>query len=173
LRASRYQGLWRKRPTGPLTLKQALAFVRSRGVTVPRYLLWCVAEHEGLSLQECGLAGADATYYRTDEQVTNADFRIDWSDLERKGRIPVWIRAEVLESEDHVLYVFSHEIYEIKQLKRVFLQNKGSLSLRRLSYLIDPENDGAIHADAVNYSDDLVEKLWRQWDVDHGHQENE
>ena len=67
--------------------------------------------------------------------------------------------AEVLESEDHVLYVFAHEIFEIQQLKKILLQTGGSLSFRRLNYLIDPENDGAIHADAVRYADALVEKL--------------
>ena len=137
-------------------------FVRSRDVQVPRYLLWRVAEHEGLTLEECGLARADAVYYRIDQPVINADDQIEWSDLERNGKVPVWLRAEVLESEDHVLYVFAHEIFEIQQLKKILLQTRGSLSFRRLNYLVDPENDGAINADAVRYGDALVEKLRRE-----------
>ncbi len=159
---SRFQGRWVPRSGGAFSIEEALEFVRSRGVKIPRYIAWYVAEHEGLTLEECGLASADAMYYRSDQTGATADFLIRWDDLTIRGRVPVWIREEVLRSEDHSLYVCSHEVFEIRQLKRAIAHAGGSISLRRLCSLIDPAYNGAIHHDAVRYSDRLVEKFRRE-----------
>jgi hypothetical protein len=146
-----------------------LQFVKSRNVRVPKYLLWKVAEHENLAPEGCGLATADATYFRTDQLIANAGLSIVWSTLENHGKVPVWIRAEVLESDEHTLFVFSHEVYEIKELKKTFRANGGRLTLRRLNALISPDSNGAIHNNAVRYADSLVGILRREQGDDHGY----
>ncbi len=89
---SRFQGCWVIRRGGPLTIDEARNLVRSRGVKIPKYLSWYVAEHEGMALEDCGLA--------------NADFPNGWDGLTVQGRVPVWIREEALQSEDHSLYFY-------------------------------------------------------------------
>jgi hypothetical protein len=153
------------RQGGPLTLDQALDLVRSRGVRVPNYLSWVVAEEEGVAPEDCGLANADAMYYRIDQSPLNADFPVTWGDFTVRGKVPVWLRREVLRSEDHSLYVFSHEIFEIRQLKKVIADSGGGSTLRRLCYLIDPAHNGATHLDAIRSSDALVDKLRKEWGI--------
>jgi hypothetical protein len=160
---SKFQGQWVPRPDGALSLKEAKAFVRSRGVVIPRYLFWFVPEDEGLTLEESGLADADAMYYRIDQAPQNAGFLVYWNELlTNRGQITVFLRREVLRSDEHCLYVLSHEIFEIRELKRVFLQNGGALTFRRLCNLIDPQFHGAIHKAAVLHGDALVENLRKE-----------
>ncbi len=159
----KFQGQWVPRPDGALSLKEAKAFVRSRGVVIPRYLFWFVPEDEGLTLEESGLADADAMYYRIDQAPQNAGFPVYWNELlTNRGQITVFLRREVLRSDEHCLYVLSHEIFEIRELKRVFLQNGGALTFRRLCNLIDPQFHGAIHEAAVLHGDALVENLRKE-----------
>jgi len=106
-----------------LSLKEAKAFVRSRGVVIPRYLFWFVPEDEGLTLEESGLADADATYYRIDQAPPNVGFPVYWNELyTNRSQITVFLRREVLRSDEHCLYVLADEIFEIRELKRVFLK---------------------------------------------------
>jgi hypothetical protein len=163
LKTSRFQGRWVQRSVGPLSLKQAKAFVRSRGVVIPKYLIWYLPEEYGSTLAESGLADADAIYYRTDQTPENADALVDWEQLLTvRKQLPVAMRKEVLRSDEHCLYVFSHEIFEITRLKKVFLENGGAITFRRLGFLIDPGLNGAIHEDAVRHGDALVEELRKE-----------
>ena len=74
----------------------------------------------------------------------------------------MFLRREVLRSDEHCLYALAHEIFEIRELKKVFLQNEGALTFRRLCNLIDPRFNGAIHEAAVLHGDALVESLRKE-----------
>ena len=166
MKVSRYQGRWSKTPAGPLSLDEALAFVRGRGVHVPDDILWLVAEHEGLTLRETGLEredadgldNADVRYFGYSLNAKNQDEPIQWEAMvNAEGKGPVFLRAEVLESEAHTLYVLSHEIFGLVELKRLF--KRGVMTYLRLARLIDPRFGGLIHRDAVEYADALVGQL--------------
>jgi hypothetical protein len=163
LKISNYQNQWAQRTGGPLSLVQAKAFVRSRGVAIPKYLRWYLPEDLGCTLAESGLSNADAIYYRIDQAPENADAFVHWDQLlSNRKQLPIALRKEVLWSDEHCLYVFSHEVFEISQLKKVFSENGGAITFRRLGHLIDPALDRAIHEDAVSYGDALVEKLRKE-----------
>jgi hypothetical protein len=163
LKTSRFQGHWVQHSGGPLSLKQARAFVRSRGVVIPKYLTLYLPEEYGLTLSESGLADADAIYYRIDQTPENADILVYWEQLlTARKQLPVALRKEVLRSDEHCLYVFSHEIFEITRLKKVFSESGGAFTFRRLGFLIDPGLNGAIHEDAVRHGDALVEELRKE-----------
>ncbi len=130
---------------------------------IPRYLLWFIPQDQGLTLEESGLANADAIYFRTDQAPQNVEFPIYWNELlTKRGQIPVFLRREVLQSDEHCLYVFAHEVFEIRELKNIFLKSGGALSFRRLCNLIEPRFNGAIHEAAVLHADTLVETLRKE-----------
>jgi hypothetical protein len=175
MKASRHEGRWTRNPDGPLSLAEALGFVRSCGVRTPRSIHWYVAEHEGLTLREAGLEWeddtglrtADAIYFRGRLGVENAFTPITWETFEiKRGRVSVCVRAEVLRSLDHILFVFSHEIFELRELKSEFRRRGGSMPNRSLAHLIDPRLDGAIHERAVQYSDELVRQFRQERGLD-------
>jgi hypothetical protein len=168
LGASRYQGKWTKNASGPLSLEEALAFVRSLGVEILDEIHWFVAEHEGLTLRAAGLEGedengpthADARYFRISIDSTNVDASTSWERLRTGlGKISVCLRAEVLESDEHCLYVFSHESHELTKLKEQFDQRNGWMTYREMALLIEPRLGGAIHEEAVRFGDELVRQL--------------
>jgi hypothetical protein len=140
-------------------LQDALSFVRSRGVEVPGEIRWFVAEQEGLSFREAGLENADAMYYRTDLSAIAQSQFVSWESLTTGGKINVFLRAEVLESEEHTLYVFSHELFELAELKKHFEAVGGEMTYRQLAYLIEPSLGGAIHENAVRHGDGLVKQV--------------
>jgi hypothetical protein len=168
LSASRYEGRWNRRTEGPLTLREALAFVRSRGVRVPRETQWRVAKHDGLTLREVGLewndergrGGADAIYFRANPGTFYPHALVRWNRLQTlRGTIPIFVRAEVLRSEDHTLYVLSHELFELRELKSVFQKRGGSMTFRELADLVNPDIGGPIHQAAVQQADLLVQRF--------------
>ena len=159
LNVSRYQGRWTKRRNGRLSLDDALTLTASRGVLIPENVRWVVAEDEGLTPREAGLewddehgrvCGADASYFRIRVDVHNLGARVKWDQLKTAlETITIALRAEVLESEEHAIYVISHELFELGELKIVFEERGGSMTYRELADLIEPALGGAIHENAV------------------------
>jgi hypothetical protein len=119
-----------------------------------------VAEHEGLTLREANLEQADASYYRIPLGVHNLNAPVEWNDLVTgRGTISVFLRSEVLESDEYTLYVFSHEVFELRELEAEFQRRGGAMTYRELAYLIEPALGGAIHQSAVRHGDELVQRL--------------
>jgi hypothetical protein len=162
LRVSRYDGRWIKNLDGPLDLIRAKQLLRSRGVRVPGYLKWRIGKRTEGVYVEAGLKGADAFYFRSMVSFGILDVPVSWGDLLARGRMPVVVREDVLDSDEHTLYVFAHEIHEIEALRRSFEEEGGGLSLRKIINLIDPEHDGVLHEEAVRYADNLVSNLRRE-----------
>jgi hypothetical protein len=130
---------------------------------------WFVAEHEGFSLREAGLERADADgveqadaqYFSFTLSFNNKDDLLQWDELRNPGgKIPVFLRAEVLQSEEHALYVISHELFELGELRRLFAS--GPMTYERLAHLIEPKLGGPVHRDAVEHGDSLVGRLRRE-----------
>jgi hypothetical protein len=126
-----------------------------------------------LSLREAGLERsgpggveqADAQYFGFTLSAKNKRDPLQWEELKAgAGKIPVFLRAEVLRSEEHALYVISHELFELGELRRLFAS--GPMTYERLAYLIEPKLGGLIHRDAVEYGDSLVGALRRERGVE-------
>jgi hypothetical protein len=167
LTVSAYHGRWIPNAGRPLTIKKALQFLRSRSIVIPSHIRWGVGRLQEGEYRDGGLLKADAYYFRSDVGLYNVDSLIAWEDFTVRGKVPVIVREEVLRSDEHALYVFSHEIFEIQELKRVVDLSGGAISLRRLAQLIDPVLDGSIHKEAVRYGDSLVRKLREERGIGH------
>jgi hypothetical protein len=125
-----------------------------------------VAEHEGLKLRQAGLewddgrgrGGADASYFRAEPGTFDPHALVRWDRLQTlRGTIPIVVRAEVLRSEDHTLYVLSHELFELRELKSEFKGRGGAMTFRERADLVNSDFGGPIHQAAVMQADLLVQ----------------
>lgn len=81
--------------------------------------------------------------------------------LDKEGRFVVRINPNILGSDDEILGVIAHEVFEIEALEQAFISNGGRLEATRLFHLIDGEH-GAAHGAAWDYADTLIEALQSQ-----------
>ncbi len=68
----------------------------------------------------------------------------------KSGKIPVWVRSDVFESDERIAQVLSHEIYEVEEV--------SALAYRPISYKqyidhVRPNSPDNLHFDAVNEGD--------------------
>ncbi len=135
---------------------------------VPDEYAWFVAEDWFSSLREAvlerhdefGTWGADAVYFRNRLALHNVHDAIQWERLQTtSGKISIFVRREVLKSEDHTLYVFSHELHELRELRSEFEGRGGSMLVRAFAELIEPRLGGPIHTEAVRFADELVRRF--------------
>ena len=132
--------------------------MKSRGIDLPDDVEWYVAEDEGMTVREAGLKlrERDAIYFRRQLLPSNASTPVEWEELKSSGKVSIFLGGR-LESEDHVLYVLAHEVFEITQLRTAFEERGGTMTLENLAYLIEPSLRGVIHEDAVRYADAFVQ----------------
>ncbi len=75
------------------------------------------------------------------------------------GKLPVRLRPCVLESEEAIVAVIAHEVYEIVHLRLAFADNRDVLLAGVLYQLIHPDVDRNLHHRAVAFGDRLVLKM--------------
>ena len=75
------------------------------------------------------------------------------------GRINVWVRQSVLDSDQAITAVLGHETYEIEALRPVFQQNGGAITANSYSNLVRPGVPNNIHWQAVDFGDQLVRDM--------------
>jgi hypothetical protein len=75
------------------------------------------------------------------------------------GRINVWVRQSVLESDQAITAVLGHETFEIEALRPAFQQNGGALPAKTYSNLVRPGVPNNIHWQAVDFGDQLVRDM--------------
>jgi hypothetical protein len=75
------------------------------------------------------------------------------------GRLPVRIHPRVLESEEAIVAVIAHEVYEIVHLRQAFAENQDVLPGGTVYQLISPDVPGNLHYRAVAFGDRLVRAM--------------
>lgn len=99
---------WAPNGDGPRDEAEAVALARLRGVVIPED----IAFHFRDDLVPDGAYGIYNTF------ASFKDYR--WSDFYAKGRINVKLRRSVLESDEAIVAVIAHEMFELNALRALF-----------------------------------------------------
>ena len=75
-------------------------------------------------------------------------------------KVPFLIRPDILKSDEAIVGVFGHEMYELEALRDILKEGKTPIEHFIGHTCID--NPGNFHDEAWDYADKLVEKMRRQ-----------
>ena len=142
---------WRDNSDGRArTIEEALAIARVSGVHIPDDVAFFVDELGEVSSE------VTARGPRVDKL---AGQKIYWSDLvnDKTGKVPFRIWPGVLRSDEAIVAVISHELYELEKL-RPFLQ-QGSLSIDDYIAHTEPGRAGDYHDEAWDIADKMVDRM--------------
>lgn len=89
------------------------------------------------------------------------DARITWEDClhDRTKKLPVRIRSSVLKSNEAVVAVIAHELYEVVHFRAAFADSDGVLTAREIYEHICYDAVGNLHYQAVAFGDRLVQAI--------------
>jgi hypothetical protein len=105
------------------TIAEAMEIAKRNGVDVPVYLHFT---DDPLGL----LAGKKFT--ARGPQITKpAGGSVTWADHidPRTGKIVIRVRADILESDEAIVAVFTHETYEFRELRQMLQESGGRISI--------------------------------------------
>ena len=133
-------------------------------VRIPEDVEFFEAEPEELAgTVEDLAAGREMETARIAGVTEDAEGYVYWRDhYNRFGKIPILINPEVLISDEAIVAVVVHEIYELEQLRRMFASRRIQ-RMRGDDYLghIRPGDRGNLHDKAWEMADEAVRKMRR------------
>ena len=132
------------------TIKEAVEIARTAGVTIRDDVVFFIDEEDEL--------GSDIT--ARGPKITKPQLgRVRWvEDLQNvDGKVPFVIRADILSSDEAIIAVIAHEMYELEAL-RPMLQGRGISSSEFMAHT-SPTNPGNFHDEAWDVADVLIQRL--------------
>lgn len=90
-----------------------------------------------------------------------SDQRVVWDDFLVQGRLPVKVRPAVLRSDEAIVAVLGHEMFEINELRRLLADGR-SISGVDLYRLIAVDIVGNLHDRAWDEADRLVQAMRKE-----------
>ena len=145
---------WTLNPDGPRTIEQAVEIARRNNVSIPSDI------HFGVVSVEDGLL--DSTTHASYGTFSGRQGTlVQWSELyhEITEKIPVMIREDVLASDEAIVAIFTHEMYELNALRLLFVANNGAMPIERLSEAIGTGFKGNLHDRAWDAADEAVLRM--------------
>lgn len=145
---------WRDNPGGEVrSLAEAIEIAERHGVVVPDDVQFWIdgSGVVGPEMMACG------------PLVRKKDWEtVSWSDLvhDRTGKVPFRLWAGILKSDEAIVAVIGHEMYEL-QLARPFLM-EGDVPIDAFIERTYPGIAGNWHDQAWNPADELVERMRRK-----------
>ena len=142
---------WRKNPGGETrSLEEAIDIARRHGVFIPEDVHFSIDSSGDLGPRDTA-RGARVDKYEWEI--------VYWADLvhDRTGKVPFRIWSGSLDSDEAIVAVFGHEMYEIEELRPLLLEGKTTID--EFIGLTCPGNPGNIHDEAWEVSDELVKKM--------------
>ncbi len=144
---------WTPNPGGKIrTIVEAVAIAERYGVVIP--------EDVSFSVDELGDLGPDrlACGPRVDKPEGSI---VRWSDLvhDRTLRVPFRIWSGILQSDEAIVAVLAHELYELEQVRPLLQQ--GNVTIEAFIAMTCPGNPGNFHDEAWDVADRLVEQMRR------------
>jgi hypothetical protein len=137
---------WKPNPDGATrTIEEACQIARRWGVEIPSYVEFWVDEYGYLDENTT----ARTTTFREFEGTI-----IDWSWFFHKktGKIPFLIRKDILASDEAIVAVIGHEMFELQMLRSVFAEGAA---IEKWEAETSPNNPGNCHWQAWEYADSL------------------
>jgi hypothetical protein len=142
---------WQPNPDGRTrTISEAVAIAQRFGVQIP--------EDVAFFVDETGELGADIT--ARGPQVTKlAGSTVFWYDLmhDLTGKVPFRVRPDILESDEAIVAVFAHEMYELERLRP--LLQEGETSIEQFIEHTRAGSPGNFHDEAWEVADALVKRM--------------
>ena len=141
---------WKKNSDGVRNLEQAISLLARNGITVPEDVR--VAIYDELDPDVL------ASYLLPHESP--ADARYSWENLLNDfGQVPIKVRSTVFESDEQIIAVLGHELYELGLLRR-HLEENETISAGQMSSLIATNTTSKnFHCLASQYGDRAVLKF--------------
>lgn len=125
---------WNKNPQGRVrTIEEAIAIATAKGVTIPEDVSFWVDElgELGPTRTACGP--------RVDKPEGSI---VRWSDMvhDKSRKVPFRIWVEVLKSDEAIVAIFAHEMYELAKLRPLLQQ--GDVTIEQFIAMTCPDNPG-------------------------------
>ncbi|MHB1556649.1 MAG: hypothetical protein ACYC61_04105 [Isosphaeraceae bacterium] len=141
---------WRPNPDGQTrTIDEAVAIARRFGVRIPEDVEFFVDELG--DLDERTTARGPLVSKIAGEVVTRPDLVHDIT-----GKVPFRIRPDILTSDEAIVAVLAHEMFELERLR--LLPRRG-ISIEEFGGHTSPGNPGNLHDQAWDLADVLVERM--------------
>jgi hypothetical protein len=156
-----------KRNEGGLkrTIEEAVAIAKSHGVEIPEDVEFFEAEPGQLKGSLKGyLTRQRFETARGPEMRSGSDGRIHWADhYNREGRIPFLVHPEILTSDEAIVAVFRHEMFELALIREVFTESADG-SMNEADYRIQTAvgRPGNFHDLAWDEADKIVRSMRRR-----------
>lgn len=145
---------WQPNPEGQSrTLEEAVAIAKRFGVRIPEDVDFFVDE----------LGDLDANTTARGPQVTKpAGDTVSWSDLvhDKTGKVPFRIRPDIVKSDEAIVAVFAHEMFELEKLRPIL--KEGGTSIEQFIEFTRPGNPRNYHDEAWTVADSTVERMREQ-----------
>jgi hypothetical protein len=110
------------------------------------------------AIDKYGSLDAETTA-RTTEFKEPAGTIIHWSWLfhKRTDRIPFLLRKDILGSDEAIVAVIGHEMFELEAMRNAFAEKGAPIE----HWLAEarPDNEGNFHWQAWDYADELVARM--------------
>jgi hypothetical protein len=145
---------WAKNPDGAVrTVDEAMEIARKHGVEIPDDIL--VRKISGKFMRKDTYA---QYLYRTGQDPHKT---ITWEEFYDRDLDHLLVRIEesVFHSDEAIVAIIGHEMHELNHLRRLFKASGGTMTYRRLHYLINPGIKGNLHDQAWEVADQLVETM--------------
>ena len=137
---------WKPNPGGPRTLDEALQRARARGIQIEDDIRFVVVPDNSPLVPP----NAFASYGGFQSYQT-----VRWSNFYVQERIPVKVKVSVLESDEAIVAVVAHEMYELNELRRLF-EEREMMSGPYLHELIRVGLPKNLHDRAWDAADEFV-----------------
>jgi len=142
---------WRENPDGKKrTVVEAKEIAQVHGVHIPDDVEFFEDEEDELP---------ESMTARGPRVSKLAGSLVYWSDLVNTltGKVPFLVRPDILRSDEAIVGVFGHEMYEIDALRGIL--KEGKTTIENYIGLTCVDNPGNLHDEAWDYADDLVEGM--------------
>lgn len=132
-------------------MEEAVEIAKRWGVRVPDDVEFYLDEDDEL----------DATTTARGSRITKPEGGlVHWSDFvhDLTGRIPFVVRRDIMASDEAIVAVFTHEIYEIEALRRM-LTGGRTITIEELGGYVVADNPGNLHDEAWAAADAAVLRM--------------
>lgn len=140
---------WAPTGKGPRDDAEAVALAKRWGVVIPEDIAFHFRDD---------MVPPDA-YAIYNTFLSTRNYR--WSDFYAKERINVKVRRSVLESDEAIVAVIAHEMFEINELRRLF-EHRQIISGTEIIRMVRTGVPGNLHDRAWDAADEIVRAMRRE-----------
>ena len=154
---------WVDNPDGPRTIAEARIIAENNGAPIDDDMHFIrLTDTDFDAMFGNAYAGYGRFRVRSDNDLIRWKSASGHSLLDASGKINIWVRASILDSDRAITAVLAHEAYEIEALRVAFAKNGGALKSKQYEDLIKIDVPGNFHWNAAEFGDQLVRDMIQQ-----------